>query len=182
MKRFFPLSLAVLAAVCLTLPSLDASAQQDRPPKVGDTAPNIKAKTLDGKEFELKKMRDKLVLVDFWGTWCPPCRAEVPHLKEAYEKYGKKGFEIVSVSLNDTRKKLKSFTDEHEMDWIHILDEDHEHAKDYHVRAVPSPFLVDHNGKIVALPHELRGKGLLAKVEKHVKELPPKGPKTVETE
>ncbi len=153
---------------------------------VGKTAPTIQAKTIEGKEFSLKDLRGKVVLVDFWGTWCPPCRDELPHLKETYEKFNKKGFEIVSMALRDTPDTVKEFTKEHEMEWIHIIDDGFKFAETYQVRAVPTPFLLDHTGKIVLrgtedmFDKDLRGEQLMKDVEKYVKLIPDNKEKSAE--
>jgi thiol-disulfide isomerase/thioredoxin len=118
--------------------------------------------TLDGKSFDLAEYRGKVVLVDFWATWCPPCVAELPHLKTAYDRYHADGFEIVSVSLDTDREKLIRFVKGHGFPWPQIFfDEpakqswDSPLARQFDVRGIPYSILVDREGNQVA--SDLRG-------------------------
>lgn len=152
--------------------------QENDPVIAGKQAPEIKAKTIDDKEFSLEKLKGKVVLVDFWGTWCPPCREELPHLREAYKKFHDKGFEILSIALRDSPETIKAFAKENEMVWTHITDEEFKYANDFQIQVVPTPFLLDHTGKIVLrgsedmLDSDLRGEQLMKDVEKYIKQLP----------
>lgn len=148
----------------------------------GKQAPNIVAKTLDGKDFDLSKLKGKLVLVDFWATWCPPCRKEIPHLVETYKKFKDKGLVIVSVAVRESEDSVKEFVKEHKMDWIHIIDQSTDqgfkYAGMYDVSAIPTPFLLDKDGKVLLRGSEdftdtdLHGEQLMRDIEKYIKLLP----------
>ena len=161
-----------LATLILFLVTPLFSSENDATLKIGNAAPHFKDRTLDGKELDLAKLHGKLVLVDFWGTWCPSCRTEIPHLKEAYKKFHKDGLEIISISVNDELNALKAFIKKNAMDWIQVFDQDGKLTDLYHVQYTPSPFLIDHTGKIVAMDEELMGDDLLPKIEQHLKKLP----------
>ncbi len=162
--------------LCFSLTSISSftSEQQTRQPapKVGQKAPQFSGKTINGDELELEKLRGKVVLVDFWASWCGPCRSEIPHLQEVYEEFHKKGFEILSVNVNENESKIKAFTKQTEMPWKHIVDEDGKISALYQVQFIPAPFLIDHTGKLVAEGASLRGKNLQKTIEKYVKKLP----------
>ena len=128
----------------------------------------------DGKEISLKSVvenpANKYVLLDFWASWCGPCMGEVPHLKQAYDEFHKKGFEIFGVSFDNDREKWLGAVEEKQMNWIHVSGLngfDNQHAKDYAVQAIPANFLIDSEGKIVA--KNLRGEELYNKIAELLK-------------
>lgn len=125
--------------------------------------------TADGLQFDISQYKGKVILVDFWASWCGPCRAFVPEVKEVYEKYHKDGFEVVGVSLDDDLTAMADAIEEEKLPWVNLIGEKkdgnmtHPLAEKYQVRAIPMTFLVDKDGKIVA--QEVRGQ-LATQVEK----------------
>lgn len=116
----------------------------------------IAGTTLNGDAFDWKAYRGKAVIVDFWATWCGPCVREMPNVKAAYEKYQKKGFEIVGVSLDQDIEALASFVEEHKIPWSTLAgDGTQELAQKYGVRGIPTLMLVDKDGKVVAVSHRI---------------------------
>jgi peroxiredoxin len=121
---------------------------------VGDTAPLFTSKDVSGKSISLAGLKGKVVLIDFWASWCEPCRAESPNLKTQYKLYKDKGFEIISISLDTDRKRwLKAIADDG-LTWLQVSDlkglSDSVIAKKYGIGAVPSFFLIGRDGKIIA--------------------------------
>ena len=146
---------------------------------------------LDGKPFSIEELKGKVVLIDFWATWCGPCLAELPNVQEQYELYHEKGFEVVGISLDEDRAELEAFLEEKKLPWITLHQNDgsgwgNENAARYSINGIPACFLIDQEGKVVSL--ECRGEvlpemlaKLLGPVEK--KPEPPKKPgKTEKTE
>ena len=124
------------------------------------TAPGLEAPEFtltgpDGGPHSLSSLRGRYVLIDFWASWCKPCRARMPGLKDLYKKYHDKGFEILGVSIDSDREPWLKAIEEDETPWIHVLDQpvgkNHSTvaASLYGVRAVPTFFLIDPDGKIV---------------------------------
>lgn len=139
------------------------------------TAEPFSGKTLSGKTVSFPSdYEGKLVLIDFWATWCGPCRREIPNLVAANEKFGDSGLEIIGITLDGFRRvpagDVRSFLSENNMDWAQIYDNADEIAKAYGVQSIPTILLVEGGtGKILATSDELHGKQLLATIEKHLK-------------
>ncbi|MEO8497007.1 MAG: TlpA disulfide reductase family protein [Planctomycetota bacterium] len=115
----------------------------------------LEGKTADGKPFDWKSYRGKVVLVDFWATWCGPCVEELPNVKENYDKYHDQGFEVVGISLDADIAPLQRFLAQHELPWVCLFEEgagtDHPLAKYYGVTSIPASMLLDRDGKVVAM-------------------------------
>jgi thiol-disulfide isomerase/thioredoxin len=143
--------------------------QETMPP--GSIFPDFQVADLDGKPLSLANYRGKVVMIDFWATWCGPCVGEVPNVAKVYEKYHPQGFEIIGVSLDreGDKDKLISFTREHNMPWRQYYDGkdgSNDLAVKYNIHSIPSAFLLDGSGKIIAEGIALRGPGLEPAVKK----------------
>jgi len=136
--------------------------------EIGDTAPDIVATGIDGKEIKLSSLKGKIVLIDFWASWCMPCRRENPNVVGAYTKYNKakfkdaKGFEIYSVSLDKSKDKWEEAIVQDQLTWKYhvsdLLGWASKPAASYNVRSIPHSVLIDKDGTILA--KDLRGKNL----------------------
>jgi thiol-disulfide isomerase/thioredoxin len=129
-------------------------------------APEISLNTPDGKTLTLSSLKGKYVLIDFWASWCGPCRRENPNVVAMYDKYKKKNFEILSVSLDNDKSRWTSAIAQDKMSWLHVSDLakwNSVAARDYGVSSIPFTVLVDPEGKVVET--KLRGPGLEAKLK-----------------
>jgi len=154
---------------------LTALAQQEQAAKiraeltVGKPFPDFAEKDLAGQPLSLGAHKGKIVLVDFWATWCNPCVNELPNVLAAYKKYHDRGFEIVGVSLDEDQAKLAAFLKDRGMTWAQFFDGQgwqNKLAVKYGIESIPATFLLDGDGIIIA--QDLRGEALGAELERRL--------------
>jgi len=116
---------------------------------VGDTAPNFQTFTADGQQVELAELRGQTVLLNFWATWCGPCRIEMPEFQQAYEAYADEGFVIVAVNNQETSEQVNAFGEELGLTFPLAMDLRGSIQEIYGVRSYPSTYLIDENGVII---------------------------------
>ena len=116
---------------------------------VNSKAPDFTLKDINGKNITLSSFRGKVVLLNFWATWCPPCRAEMPALNRLYRETKQRGLEIIAVSTDRSLDHVKDFTAKNKVDFIMLFDENRTAAKQYRVFSMPTTFLIDRNGMVV---------------------------------
>ena len=151
MKRLIPAFLALLLFFLVLYLGVQKRESQLRELKgglIGKPAPNFTLETIDGKKVSLKDFKGKVVLINFWATWCPPCREELPFFERVYEKYRDKGFVILAV--NTDPENLKDFLKEFDTKLSFPILLGNDKILDlYPVRGLPTSFLIDREGRIV---------------------------------
>ena len=128
---------------------------------LGAEAPGFTLNDVNGKPVSLSDLKGKLVLIEFWASWCAPCRAENPNLVKQYKLYKEKGFEVIAVSLDSDKAKWVDAIAKDGLPWLHVSDLkgwNNAVGRLYGVRGVPASFLVSKEGKIIA--NDLRGETL----------------------
>jgi peroxiredoxin len=125
---------------------------------VGGKFPDFDEKDIEGKPLSISRYKGKVVLVDFWATWCQPCILELPNVLAAYEKHHARGFEILGISLDKEEEALRRFITERKMTWQQYFDGkvwENKLAQKYGVMGIPATYLLDGNGVIIG--KDLRG-------------------------
>lgn len=151
LKRYFLIALVFLAAV-----------QVKAQIKQGNDAPDIALPAVNGDSIRLSSLKGKVVLLDFWASWCAPCRSSNKQLTKLYPRYKAKGFEIFGVSLDEDKEKWKDAIKKDKITWLQVNDNggkwDAQTAINWNIEAIPTSYLIDKNGKLVAM--DLEGKEL----------------------
>jgi thiol-disulfide isomerase/thioredoxin len=132
----------------------------------------VHGKTVQGKDFDWSSYKGKVVLVDFWATWCPPCKEEIPNIKKMYDTYHDRGFEVVAISLDqDGREKPTKYMEQHKLPWTCLFDR--EPGKDlqplaeyYGIFEIPQAILVNREGRVISM--NARGPELARLLEKEL--------------
>ena len=135
---------------------------------IGKPALDFQVTDLKGEALSLEEYRGQVVLLDFWATWCAPCIAEIPNVKQTYKKYKDQKFQIIGISLDRSEKSLETYIEKKELGWLHYWDKSRQVSTLYKVRGIPSTFLIDGEG--VIRNTNLRGHALEHAVADLVKE------------
>jgi len=145
-------------------------------PQTGFLAPNFAAKTLDGETVRLINLRGKVVLINIWASWCPPCRAEMPAIERVYQTYKDNGFVVLAINstMQDTVADARAFADGNKLSFPILMDETGKITRLYRVQSLPTSFFVGRDGIIreVVVGGPMAQALLSSRVEKLLKELP----------
>ena len=115
----------------------------------GTKAPDFELESTDGTMVKLSSYQGKVVFLNFWATWCPPCRAEMPSMQELYEQFSDKGLVMLAVDLQESKEKVIAFMEEFKLDFPAILDVSGRVGRKYGVRSIPTTYLIDPGGDII---------------------------------
>lgn len=135
-----------------------ADAMPDANVKIGEVAPNFTSKTPEGKDFSLKEGLGKITIIDFWASWCGPCRQENPNVVALYNDYHDKGLNILGVSVDKDHNAWKQAIEDDQLPWYQIVVQDNSIEKTYEIKSVPTLFILDEKGVVIA--KDLRGDDL----------------------
>ena len=114
--------------------------------RVGELAPDFQGLTLDGQTISLSDLRGKPVLINFWATWCPPCREEMPYLQQVYEEWLHKRLVVLAVNVGENPSKVEEFIQVNNLTLPVLLDVNGVAAQQYGITAIPATFFVDQSG------------------------------------
>lgn len=160
MKKNYFLFAGLIVTLCSFILNYEGTSS-DNSPAVGNPAPEISLPDPEGNVVKLSSLKGKVVLIDFWASWCGPCRKENPHVVNLYKKYKDKGFTVYGVSLDKNKGAWVKAIEQDGLTWTHVSDLrgwDNKAALNYGVRSIPATFLIDAQGNVIA--KNLRGKAL----------------------
>ncbi|MEO5888271.1 MAG: TlpA disulfide reductase family protein [Anaerolineales bacterium] len=171
------LAAGILWTVVSRVPSAVGAPLSSSPsPREGFLAPDFTLDTLEGTEVTLSDLRGKIVLINLWATWCPPCRAEMPALENAYEQYKDSGVVILGLNVTnqDSEKDIPLFIDEFGLTFPILLDRDGSASALYQLRGLPTTFFVNREGIIrtVVVGGPMNETFIRSKIEALLKEVP----------
>lgn len=123
--------------------------KQSKKPRVGELAPDFQLTTLDGKDVRLHQLRGKAVVLNFWGSWCEPCRTEMPALTDIYTQYKQKGLVVIGINIAETDVAASQFVEQYGLNFPIWMDRDRDVVDLYKIGPIPSTYFIDPKGKIV---------------------------------
>jgi peroxiredoxin len=136
--------------------------------EVGREAPDFILPDLQGNQIALSDHQGEVVLINFWATWCPPCRVEMPDMEAVYREHHNEGFEILGVDQREPQELVEEFVTERGFSWIFLLDEDFEVSQEYSATSIPRSILVDRDGTVA---HVWRGTLTRSQLEQQLSHL-----------
>ena len=161
-----------LTKCCILLAAwfLAAASSQAGMPATGATAPDFTLRSNNGKNLKLSEHRGEVVMINFWATWCGPCRQEMPELERLYQKYRKAGFVLLGISVDDKPEAARTMAQQLKVTFPVLFDDRKQASRRYDVDAMPSTLLVDRNGIVRFVHRGYRG-GVEKQYEEKLREL-----------
>ncbi len=172
-RRFFirtGILLVMLAALCYTMYN-SVFAKQDQI-KEGSIAPNFVLQSVDGERIELKDLKGKGVFLNFWGTWCGPCKQEFPYMANQYEVFKDRGVEIVAVNVAESNIAVKNFMNAYGVNFPVAMDKDRQVTEAYDIGQLPTTLLVNPEGKVIKV---IKGTMTERQIYEYMNLIKPKG-------
>ena len=136
----------LIVGMCVCIGVVGILGMAARPPVVGSPAPEIALKDLQGQEVRLSDLHGKIVLLNFWATWCKPCKEEMPAMQASYEKLRDQGFVVLAVNELEDVEKVAEHIRTHRHTFLVVMDHDNRVANQYGVVGLPASFLIDRQG------------------------------------
>ena len=116
--------------------------------QVGNLAPDFQLQNLDGQTVSLGNLQGKPVLINFWATWCPPCRSEMPYIQEIYEEWADKGLVVLAINIGESSSKAEEFMQSYNLSFTVLLDTKQDVAQKYNIQYIPTTLLINKDGII----------------------------------
>jgi cytochrome c biogenesis protein CcmG/thiol:disulfide interchange protein DsbE len=147
LSRVITIVILLIASIGILFAVVNFNKQEVVVLEPGKAAPDFTLQTLDGKTVTLSDLKGKVVVVNFWASWCEPCRQEMPAIEKAYETYKDQGLVVLGVNLRENNVSVKGFVDMHKLTFPILMDKDNSVAVDtYKVKPIPTTFFIDRQG------------------------------------
>jgi len=150
-KRWVQLVIFAAVVVIGALTLINNLYANDKKPVEGSKAPEFTLVGLDGKQYALSDYKGKVVMINFWGTFCPPCKAEMPAMQREYDKLDKSKVEFLALNLGESKITVQNYVDQLKLNFPIVLDDKEEVRKRYGVMSYPTTFFIDPDGKIATV-------------------------------
>lgn len=164
-SKFYLLSLGILVQVLVIIliiqgctgntpdlggdtSTIDQAAGLEPAPEEGHIAPDFTLKDLHGNTVNLEELRGKVVFINFWASWCPPCRAEMPEIEAVHQEYKDRGVVVLGVDISEPENTVRQYIQQGGFTWTILMDSTGEVARDYRITAIPTSFFLDREGII----------------------------------
>ncbi len=171
MKMLISIAMSLLILSLGAITACSGSAALNRGYQVGNLAIDFELKSLDGQSVSLSSLRGKTILLNFWATWCPPCREEMPLFQQIFEdsRWKDKGLVILGMNLSESVATVTEFMKTNGLTFPILLDTGQDVARDYNIRGIPTTFFIDKNGiireiRIGAFPNKAAIESVLNKI------------------
>ncbi|SHE62490.1 Peroxiredoxin [Seinonella peptonophila] len=149
-RRWVRLILLIIMLALVGFTLYQAIVQKDQgKPELGQQAPDFALTSLDGKQVKLSDLHGKAVMINFWGSWCEPCRTEMPAIQSMYEKYRKLGFVVIGINIAETDVAAAQFVKQYQLNFPIWMDRNREVVRLYRIGPIPSSIFIDRSGKII---------------------------------
>ncbi|MFH1645816.1 MAG: TlpA disulfide reductase family protein [Candidatus Omnitrophota bacterium] len=152
---FVLLGLSLLSSACSSASVESMSGESSK----ANVASDFTLKGVAGEQVSLSSFKGKnIVLLDFGATWCPHCVTAIPRIKGIYEKYKKKGLEVIYIDIRESQEKVKALIEKFDIPYTVLIDEDGKVAKEYEIRGIPTMLLIDKDGSVIYRGHYIEEK------------------------
>jgi len=163
------LALGLLFAGCSNVSKPALGNNQTEGTQIGNTAPDFQLQSLTGQTFSLENLRGKPVLINFWATWCPPCRGEMPYIQEIYEEWSGNGLVVMAINIGESSSTAEGFMQSNGLSFTVLLDTRQNVAEMYNISGIPTTLFIDKDGiiqdKVIgAFPNKTQIENRLSKI------------------
>ncbi|MDA8353811.1 MAG: thiol-disulfide oxidoreductase ResA [Firmicutes bacterium] len=147
-RRILMLVMVVLVGLAI-YQTMGGEGEKETAVEPGKKAPDFQLETLDGEKMKLSDLKGKVVLLNFWASWCEPCRDEMPAIQTVYDKHKDKGFEVVGVNIAETQVAVNAFARQYELKFPIAMDRERKVTEQYGIGPIPSSIFIDREGNII---------------------------------